>query len=268
MWFGIGHVSGEGALARIPLRYDNGAMKYRQRPKSMAWAAALGLLLGAALPGLADACQARDFSFDKAGWVHEPLSKLKRDTVYTLVKEDGRTVLRASADRSASAYAVPLQPPASVPTSLTWRWKTDALIPGADNRERSKEDSPVRVMLAFDGDFSTLSPEEQTRFKRAKSFTGQDLPYATLMYIWSEQVPVETIIPSTHTSQVKMLVVASGRAGLGQWQTVRRNVAADYRRAYGAAPGPVLSVSVMTDTDNTGEKAVGEYADIRFECAG
>ena len=39
-------------------------------------------------------------------------------------------------------------------------------------------------------------------------------------------------------------------------------------RAYGTEPGPVLAVSVMTDTDNTGEKAVGEYADIRFECDG
>ena len=37
-----------------------------------------------------------------------------------------------------------------------------------------------------------------------------------------------------------MLVVASGTAGLGQWQPVRRNVAADYRRAYGAEPGAIL----------------------------
>ncbi|MEO8655002.1 MAG: DUF3047 domain-containing protein [Ramlibacter sp.] len=238
-----------------------------QRPLSLAALAAGCLWFAAALPGAASACQARDFSFDK-GWVHEPLSKLKRDTVYTLVKEEGRTVLRAVADRSASAYVAPIQPPVSVPTSLSWRWKTDALVPGADNRERSREDAPLRVMLAFDGDHSTLSEKEQTRFKRAKTLTGQELPYATLMYIWSEQVPVETVIPSTHTSQVKMLVVASGTAGLGQWQSVRRNVAADYRRAYGAEPGAVLSVSVMSDTDNTGEKAVGEYADIRFDCAG
>jgi hypothetical protein len=49
---------------------------------------------------------------------------------------------------------------------------------------------------------------------------------------------------------------------------VRRNLAADYRKAFGAAPGRVLGVAVMTDTDNTGAKAVGEYADIRFDCSG
>ena len=49
---------------------------------------------------------------------------------------------------------------------------------------------------------------------------------------------------------------------------MRRNLAADYRKAFGAAPGRVLGVAVMTDTDNTGSKAVGEYADIRFDCSG
>jgi hypothetical protein len=223
--------------------------------------------LAAGLPGYASACEARDFGFDK-GWTHRPLSKLKRDTVYSLVQEDGRTVLRAEADRAASVYAAVLEKPLPVPTVLSWRWKTDALIPGADNRERSKEDSPLRIIVAFDGDHSKLSEAEQKRFQRAKTFMGEDLPFATLMYIWSDHVAPETIIPSTHTSQVQMLVVASGSAGLGQWHSVRRNVAQDYKRAYGTEPGPVLAVSVMTDTDNTGEKAVGEYADIRFECDG
>ena len=220
------------------------------------------LALGA---GTAGACEARDFDFEQ-GWSHQPLSKLKRDTVYTLAQVEGHTALRAVADRSASAYVAPVGRPAAVPTGLSWRWKTDALVPGADNRERSREDAPLRMMLAFDGDRATLSKQEQQRFKRAKSIAGRDLPYAVLMYIWSEQVPVETVIPSAHTGQVKMLVVASGQAGLGQWQSVRRNVAEDYRRAWGAEPGPVVAVGVMTDTDNTGTKASGEYADIRFEC--
>jgi len=88
------------------------------------------------------------------------------------------------------------------------------------------------------------------------------------MYIWSDHVEVGSVIPSAHTGRVRMLAVASGASGLGSWQTVRRDLAEDYQRAFGAAPGRVLGVAVMTDTDNTGSKAVGEYADIRFECGG
>jgi Protein of unknown function (DUF3047) len=143
-----------------------------------------------------------------------------------------------------------------------------ALVPGADNRDKAREDAPVRVIVAFDGDHSTLAEAEQKRFKRAKRLSGREPPYATLMYIWSEQVAIESVIPSAHTSQVKMLVAASGAGGLGCWQSLRRNLAEDYRRAYGASPGPVLGIAVMTDTDNTGGNAVGQYADIRFACAG
>ena len=86
------------------------------------------------------------------------------------------------------------------------------------------------------------------------------------MYIWTDQVPVGTVIPSAHTSQVKMLAVASGTGGLGSWQVVKRNLAEDYKRAYGAEPGPLLGIGVMTDTDHTGAKAVGEYAGLRLGC--
>ena len=226
--------------------------------------------VGAASAGGAAPCAARslDFAQKGVGWAHKPLSKLKRDTVYTLVKEEGRSVLRAAADGSASLYVARFKAPTAVPAAVTWRWKTDALVPGADNRDKKLEDAPLRLLVAFDGDQSSLPEVEQKRFARAKRLSGTAPPYAVLMYIWSDQVAVDSVIPSAHTSQVKMLAVASGTSGLGTWQSVQRNLAADYRRAYGAEPGPLLGVAVMTDTDNTGAKAVGEYADIRFKCSG
>jgi hypothetical protein len=153
------------------------------------------------------------------------------------------------------------------PVSISWRWKTDALVPGADNRDKKREDAPLRVMVAFDGDHATLPDTEKARFKRAKSLSGRNLPYALLMYIWSDHLPVNTVIPSAHSSQIKMLVVASGIKGLGQWQQVQRTLADDYRHVFGADPGPVIGVAVMTDTDNTRTKAVGEYADILMKCS-
>jgi Protein of unknown function (DUF3047) len=217
----------------------------------------------------AASCEPRSLDFGQQGtvWSHQPLSKLKRDTAYTLEQEDGRAVLKAAAADSASLFVAPLKQAVGLPPILSWRWKADALVPGADNRDKKREDSPLRVIVAFDGDQSTLPEAERQRFKRAKKLFGRELPYAVLMYIWSEQVPAETVIPSAHTSQVKMLVAASGAAGVGSWQVVLRNFTEDYRRAYGAEPGRVLGVAVMTDTDNTGTKAVGRYADIRFECA-
>ncbi len=83
-------------------------------------------------------------------------------------------------------------------------------LPAPTTATRRREDAPLRVLVAFDGDVTTLPEAEQKQFKRAKALSGRTPPYAMLMYIWTDQVPVGSVIASAHTSQVKMLAVASG----------------------------------------------------------
>ncbi len=200
-------------------------------------------------------------------WGPAPLSKFKQDTQYHVAAQDGRQVLQAQAEGSASLYGAAFKPARSANSWLRWSWKTDALVPRADNADRHREDAPLRVVVAFDGDASKLPFAERSQRKLAEAMTGRPPPYAALMYIWGSQEPPGTIIPSAHTRQIKMLVVQSGTDGLGQWHDVRRNLREDYRRAFGAPPGPVVALAVMTDTDNTGEKATGLYAGFAFDCA-
>ena len=42
----------------------------------------------------------------------------------------------------------------------------------------------------------------------------------------------------------------------------RRNVHADYRRAFGEVPPPINGIHIMTDTDDTREFATAYYGDI------
>ena len=232
-------------------------------------AVAVGVTAQAASPaGAPAACRSRPLDFDvpDAGWRPMPLSKRKKETAYEVVREGDRSVLRARADGSASLYVARLRSPMGPTATLAWDWKTDALVAGADNRDRRREDAPLRVIVAFDGDASRLSSSERAQRKLARSLSGVEPPYATLMYLWSDFVPPETILPSAHTGQLKMVVVASGAQGLGAWQSVRRDLVADYRRAYGAEPGPLLGVAVLTDADNTGGRAEGRYANLRLQC--
>ena len=105
------------------------------------------------------------------------MSRLKRDTVYTVAKDGaGRVVLRASADGSASLYVSALKSPMRAPATLSWEWKTDALVPGADNRDKSREDAPLRVLVAFDGDPAKLPEAEQTRFGVPRRSRGDNRP--------------------------------------------------------------------------------------------
>jgi hypothetical protein len=200
-----------------------------------------------------------------AGWGIKQLSRFKRDTAYRLVTDPtGVTVIEARAEQSASGVGKRLNvDPAAMPW-IQWRWNVPALIASADNTRRHAEDSPVRVIVTFDGDANKLDFEDRAVSARAKALTGEALPYATLMYIWENKAPVDEIIESVHTTRVKMIVVESGATRNGKWLDYERNIARDFERAFGEKPGRILSLGIMTDTDNTGEVAVAYYGDIHF----
>lgn len=201
------------------------------------------------------------------GWRPWTLSRFKRPTEYRLVDYSGRTVVRARADASASGLVHPLALDARSYPQLHWRWKVENLITAADNTQKHLEDSPVRLVVSFDGDMDRLPLQDRMFFDNVRLLTGQQLPYATLMYIWENRAPLDSVISNRHTSRIRMIVAESGRERLGRWQEVTRNIVADYRRAFGEEPGRIIAIGIMTDTDNTGERAHAWYGDISFRKA-
>ena len=198
------------------------------------------------------------------GWHFYRIAPNKKNTVYRLENYQGRTVLSANSKTSASGLAVKLKPRAAQNLWLKWEWKTTIPIPEADNAERIHDDAPLRILVAFDGNKTKLSLKEKLTFEMANLISGQELPYATLMYIWSGKSPMNSILDNPHTSRIKMIVVDSGWDRLGQWHLHQRDLEADYRNAYGESPGEVIGIALLTDTDNTKSEAKAFYGDIEL----
>ena len=197
-------------------------------------------------------------------WQPWVLSRFLAHTQYVIVEQDGERVLAARANVSASGLLQPLALAAADYPIISWRWKVPQLIPGANNASRVGDDSPVRVIVAFDGDKSQLDFEDQSFGRTVKLFSGREMPFATIQYIWENQLPPETVLENARTGRSKMLVVESGPERLGQWLSFKRDVRADYQRLFGGQPGPIIFVGVMTDTNATGTQATAYYGDIRF----
>ena len=189
----------------------------------------------------------------------------KNKTQYHLKQYQGRVVLHASADVAASGLVLPLKPRSADQLMLAWEWKALNLIAEADNQESSKDDAPLRIVVAFDGDKSKLPIKDQMVFEMAKIISGHDMPYASLMYVWSSKSPVESIIPSPRTSRIKMIVVNSGDQQVGQWQKHQRDLSQDYMAAFKEVPGKVIGLGLLTDTDNTKTQANAIYGDIELK---
>jgi hypothetical protein len=198
------------------------------------------------------------------GWNFYRIAPYKKNTIYRLENYQGRTVLSANSKTSASGLAVKLRPRQVNNLWLQWEWKALSAITEADNAERYHDDAPLRILVAFDGNKSKLSLKEKMNFEMANLISGQEMPYATLMYIWSGKSPVDTVISNAHTSRIKMIVVDSGWDNLGTWHKHQRDLAADYKRAYGEAPGEIIGIALLTDTDNTKSETRAIYGDIEL----
>lgn len=198
------------------------------------------------------------------GWHPLGFSKFRKETHYALVDDCGRTVVEASADGSSSGLIEPVDIDASKYPWITWRWKVPQLVPGADNTRRETEDAPARIEISFDGDWKKLTFGDRLWSSQVKAWTGMDLPYATLEYVWGDGAPKETIITNTWTSRIRMIMVESGPENVGKWVTETRNVYEDYRRAFDEEPGKITTIGIITDTDATSQKVEAYYGDIAF----
>ncbi len=185
-------------------------------------------------------------------------------TQYSLVNTSEGVALGAHAEASASGLYRSIRINPETHPFVSWRWRVEGLIPGADKRRANAEDSPARLLIAFHGDPAKLDFVERGKMRMARALSGQEVPYATLMYVVSNDLPVGTLLPNPHTDRIQMVVVASGESQVGQWIDFRRNVIEDYRRAFGEEPWDIVSVGVMTDADNTGKSARCHYGDISF----
>ena len=199
-----------------------------------------------------------------AGWEVAKITDTKKPTEYRFVENDGKVVLDAIAVGSASGIAQRIPIDVEKWPQLEWRWKINRLIDTADNSVASTEDSPVRLVFEFDGDKKKLTFGERAQLSLAEGISGRESPYATLMYIWSNKVPVGTVIPNPRTNRVQMVVASSGPGGVGAWQSLARNLREDYKKAYGEYPARLTAYGVLSDTDNTGATVDAWYGDIRF----
>jgi Protein of unknown function (DUF3047) len=196
-------------------------------------------------------------------WHDVPLPGKPRTAYRWQLTPEGR-VLVAQADRSASMYRKRLHRSPETLGDVEFSWWAQALPAGGDVSDANACDAAARVLFAFGGDHARLSARNQMKFELARALTGEAPPFATLACVWDTSAPVGRVITHPRSDRVRKIVVESGHDGLRQWKGYRRTLSADYKLAFGEAPGPLLAVAVMTDSDNTHSTLTTRYRDIAF----
>ncbi len=184
---------------------------------------------------------------------------------FSFVAIDDKTVLRVDSSSSAGSVGLPLTAPRGTNTLLEWRWKISRVLDKADMSARSGDDYSARVYVFFDVPLASLSFVERSKIRIARALAGVDVPTAALCYVWTNTQRAGHTQWSTYTNRARMIVLQSGAANVNKWQGESRNVAADFRDAFGFDAPAVTGVAVGNDTDNTGERVTTWFGDVTLK---
>ena len=185
---------------------------------------------------------------------------------FALVFDEGKTVLRVESNNSAGSMAVPVSLlGAQASTTLQWRWKVDRLLDKADMDEKLADDHSARLYVFFDVPLESLPFADRTKIKLARSISGIDVPTAALCYVWDNKHRVGYTAWSPFTRQLRKVVLQSGPGAVGQWRLEARDVAADFKEAFGFEAPAITGISVGNDTDNTDDRVTSWFGDVSFK---
>jgi hypothetical protein len=194
-------------------------------------------------------------------WQHRTFpGKVQNQFAY--LQLDGRNAMGVKSSSSASMLRKVVSMEPDQLDALRFSWKVPALIADADMALSAKDDSPVRLVLAFDGDRSKLSARDRMLSELAYAITGEDMPYATLMYVWCNTREPGSVVTNPRTDRIRKLVLESGPKRLNRWLDYERDIRADYLKVFGEEPGRLIAVGIMTDTDNTKSTAQAWYGPV------
>jgi len=199
-----------------------------------------------------------------ANWKPLTFPKIPRHSTYGIEREGEKNILVARADRSASGIICQRSFDIYKTPIMKWKWKISNTYRTGDEKKKSGDDYPLRIYVVFKYDPDGAGAFERARYTALKLIYGEYPPHSSLCYIWANRKYPEHILPNPYTSKTQMILLEKGSDRAGLWIEERVNALNDYRRAFGTDPPREAAIAIMSDADNTGEKATGylEYIEV------
>jgi len=199
----------------------------------------------------------------------DPLTfrKIDAHTEYDLTTEDGKSVLRARADSSASGVIFTERFSVSETPYVEWSWKVSNIVTDGNAAVKEGDDYAIRIYIIFPYDPKRVSFFDKVKYETIRRLYGEYPPLSSLNYIWANRPHDLEYIPNPFTDKAMMVPVDTGAAHVNQWRTHTVDIREDYRRAFGEEAPEEASLAIMADTDNTGSSATAWIDYIRVKAA-
>lgn len=189
-----------------------------------------------------------------APWHFVGLPKQKKPaTRFSVAELEGQRALRVEAQASYGNLVHWFSQPPSQ-RHLAWQWRVDQPSPNSRLRERSGDDTPVKVCAMFDLPLEAVPFVERQVLRAARRMSDEPIAAATLCYVWDAQEPTGTELDNAFTRRLRMIVLRGAGSALSRWQAEERDLHADFLRLFAdeaTSVPPLLGIAVGADADNT-----------------
>ena len=149
---------------------------------------------------------------------------------------------------------------------LAWRWRVEEGPPPTDLTRKGGDDRALSLAVGFSGWPPQAGMWARTQHAIAQAAAGgHSLPKSVLVYAWGGTGREPAPFASPYLAGLGMVrVLRPADAPRGRWFEERVDLAADWRRAFGADPPPLQELAIATDGDDTGSRVEAAVGAIRF----
>jgi hypothetical protein len=213
------------------------------------------------------------------GWRYVGFPKQKAQIPPTVIEAgrvDGQAAVKVVTAASYGTLVHDLKD--APPARLQWRWRLDQPLSGGkaapDLTTKAGDDAALKVCAMFEQPLDRVPFVERTVLRIARSASGEDLPAATLCYVWDSGRAAGLQGANPYTKRVRYISLRGSETPTGQWVSEQRDLARDFATLFadelpaGSAVPPLRTVLIGADSDNTASRSSGWVADLRSGGAG
>ncbi len=142
-------------------------------------------------------------------------------------------------------------------SKASWRWRVTEGVTATDLTIKGGDDRNLALYFVFvdEATAAKLNPSNARRLLRNGSMRS-------LVYVWGGAHARGDMLPNPYHSGLRTKILRSAAEGTFAEQV---DLAADYRRAFGAEPGVLVGLGVSADSDDTDGRVRASIADLRLE---
>tara|TARA_B100002051_G_scaffold253524_1_gene267529 strand:+ start:1070 stop:1675 length:606 start_codon:yes stop_codon:yes gene_type:complete len=185
------------------------------------------------------------FEFTETELKELKVRKVKKLTSYSLGSNENGNYLRAEAEGVGSGLGKKIEIDLNNTPYINITWKIEKDLNGIDEKSKKGHDYAARVFVVKKTGLTALSNK-------------------AINYIFSSNNSINDHWRSPYTKSSIDYVLSTTKENLNEWVTVKANVKNHFKKLHDIDVDILNGVALMTDTDQTGLKAISYYQNIYF----